>query len=130
MARAEPASKVAGLANGHAAQVRAHAQHDEPLGLLDALTVGLRVAQSFPLCVFGFFDLGVGAVPDEDGLAAPFDDDLGGVSGLWEGGKMGGMEGGRTFLPSGMAARSISTLAWARTSAEADMLTRKSGCVG
>jgi hypothetical protein len=32
----------------------------------------------------------------------------------------------RTFLPSGMAARSISTLAWARTSAEADMLTRKS----
>ena len=32
----------------------------------------------------------------------------------------------RTFLPSGMAARSISTLAWAKTSAEADMLTRKS----
>lgn len=31
-----------------------------------------------------------------------------------------------TFLPSGMASRSISTLAWARTSAEADMLTRKS----
>ena len=34
--------------------------------------------------------------------------------------------GRRTFLPSGMAARSISTLAWAKTSAEADMLTRKS----
>ena len=32
----------------------------------------------------------------------------------------------RTFLPSGMAPRAISTLAWARTSAEADMLTRKS----
>ena len=31
-----------------------------------------------------------------------------------------------TFLPSGMAARSISTLAWANTSADADMLTRKS----
>ena len=31
-----------------------------------------------------------------------------------------------TFLPSGIAARSISTLACARTSAEADMLTRKS----
>lgn len=31
-----------------------------------------------------------------------------------------------TFLPSGMAARSTSTLAWASTSAEADMLTRKS----
>jgi len=34
--------------------------------------------------------------------------------------------GGLTFLPKGIAARSISTLAWARTSAEADMLTRKS----
>jgi hypothetical protein len=33
----------------------------------------------------------------------------------------------RTFLPSGMAARSTSTLAMAKTSAEADMLTRKSG---
>lgn len=35
-------------------------------------------------------------------------------------------EGGLTFLPSGIAAKSISTFAWARTSAEADMLTRKS----
>jgi hypothetical protein len=31
-----------------------------------------------------------------------------------------------TFLPSGMAERSTSTFAWASTSAEADMLTRKS----
>lgn len=31
-----------------------------------------------------------------------------------------------TFLPSGIRLRSISTLACARTSAEADMLTRKS----
>ena len=76
VARAEPASKVAGLANGHASQVRADAQHDEPLGLLDALAVGLRVAQGFPFGVFGFFDLGLGAVADEDGLAAPFDNDL------------------------------------------------------
>lgn len=35
-------------------------------------------------------------------------------------------EGSRTFLPSGMAERSTSTLAIARTSAEADILTRKS----
>lgn len=34
----------------------------------------------------------------------------------------------RTFLPSGMAERSTSTLAMARTSADADMLTRKSVC--
>jgi hypothetical protein len=32
----------------------------------------------------------------------------------------------RTFLPSGIVDRSISTLAWASTSAEADMLTKKS----
>jgi hypothetical protein len=31
-----------------------------------------------------------------------------------------------TFLPSGIVERSISTLAWARTSADAAMLTRKS----
>ena len=31
-----------------------------------------------------------------------------------------------TFLPSGMAASSTSTLAMAKTSAEADMLTRNS----
>ena len=31
-----------------------------------------------------------------------------------------------TFLPSGIAARSISTFAWASTSAEADIFTRKS----
>ena len=31
-----------------------------------------------------------------------------------------------TFLPSGMALKSISTFAWASTSADADMLTRKS----
>jgi hypothetical protein len=44
---------------------------------------------------------------------------------------VGGAAGKLTFLPSGMVARSTSTLAWARTSAEADMLTRKSvGGVG
>jgi hypothetical protein len=37
VARAEPASKVTSLANGHTSQVRADAQHDEPFGLLYAL---------------------------------------------------------------------------------------------
>jgi hypothetical protein len=126
VARAEPASKVTSLANGNASQVRADTQHDEPFGLLDAVLVGLRVAQGFPLGVFGFFDFGLGAVADEDGLASPFDNDLGGVS---QRSRFGGVSRNcrRTFLPSGIAARSISTLAWARTSADADMLTRKSG---
>jgi hypothetical protein len=127
VARAEPASKVTSLANGHASQVRADAQHDEPLGLLDALRVGLGVAQGFPLGVFGLLDFRVGAVADEDGLASPFDNDLMCVSGCCGVAASVGGAGRRTFLPSGMAARSISTLAWASTSAEADMLTRKSG---
>jgi hypothetical protein len=80
VARAEPASKVTSLANGDTTQVRADTQHDEPFGLLDAVLVGLGVAQGFPLGVFGFFDLGLGAVADEDGLASPFDNDLVGVS--------------------------------------------------
>lgn len=37
VARAEPASKVTRLADGHASQVRADAQHDEPFGLLDTV---------------------------------------------------------------------------------------------
>ncbi len=80
VARAEPAAVVAGLADGHAAQVCAHAQHDEPLGLLDAVRIGLRVTQRFPFRVFSLLDFVVGAVADEDGLAAPFDDDLFGAS--------------------------------------------------
>ena len=69
---------------------------------------------------------------DEDGLAAPFDDYLFFVAivsvmvivATFAGNGERASE--RTFLPSGMAARSISTLACASTSAEADMLTRKS----
>lgn len=76
MARAEPASKVSSFANRHTTQVRAHTQHDEPFGLLDAVAVGLGVAQCFPFGVFGCFDLVFGAVADKDGFAAPFNDDL------------------------------------------------------
>jgi hypothetical protein len=45
VAGAEPAAEVAGLADGDTAQVRADAQHDEPFGLLDAVGVGLGIAQ-------------------------------------------------------------------------------------
>ncbi len=71
---------------------------------------------------------------DENGFPAPFDYDL--VCTLCErvivqagwGGGGGRVERSAelTFLPSGIALRSTSTLACARTSAEADMLTRKS----
>lgn len=124
VARAEPAAVVTGLADGHTTQVGADTQHDQPLGLLNTLVVGLGVAQALPLCVTGLVDLILGTVTDEDGLSTPLDDDLfGNVLGYFEGGTRASS---RTFLPSGMAPRAISTLAWARTSAEADMLTRKS----
>jgi hypothetical protein len=76
MAGTKPASKIARLADRHATQMCANAQHDEPFGLLDAVGVGLWVAQGFDFDGFGFFDFGVGAVADEDGFAAPFDDYL------------------------------------------------------
>lgn len=76
VAGAEPASKVAGLANGHTTQMGAHAQHDQPLGLLDTVCVGLGVTEGFPLGVFSLLDLRLGTVADENGLASPLDDDL------------------------------------------------------
>ena len=51
-------------------------QHDQPLRLLDTVTVGLGVTQSLPLGVLGLLDLALGAVTDEDGLASPLDNDL------------------------------------------------------
>jgi hypothetical protein len=76
VARAEPATEVTGLTNGHTTQVGAHTNHDEPLGLLDALAVLLRVAKSLPLGVLGLLDLVGGTVANEDGLAAPLDDNV------------------------------------------------------
>lgn len=68
---------------------------------------------------------------DENGFPAPLDYDL--LHMLCERMIVQVGRGGRverraelTFLPSGIALRSTSTLACARTSAEADMLTRKS----
>ena len=52
----------------------AHAQHDEPLRLLDARIIRLRVAQGLPVDLARLVDLVLRAVADEDGLAAPLDD--------------------------------------------------------
>jgi hypothetical protein len=51
-------------------------QHDEPFGLLDAVLVGLGVAEGGNGDLVGLFDLVGGTVADEDGLATPLDDDL------------------------------------------------------
>lgn len=98
-------------------------KHNKPLRLLDTVLIGLRIPECLPVNFGGFLDLLTGTVTDEDGLATPFDDDLFdmiSVCKLFRGVVR------RTFLPSGMEPRAISTLAWARTSAEADILTRKS----
>lgn len=51
-------------------------QHDQPLGLLDTVAVGLGVTEGLPFGVLGLLDLALGAVTDEDGLASPLDNDL------------------------------------------------------
>ena len=76
VARAEPASVVARLADGHTTQVGADAEHDEPLGLLGARLVALGVAEALEVGAARLCDLVGGAVADEDGLAAPLDDDV------------------------------------------------------
>lgn len=50
--------------------------HDEPLGLLDTLGIGLGVTEDGNVDLVGLLDLGLGTVTDEDGLATPLDDDL------------------------------------------------------
>lgn len=101
VARAKPSTKIAGLANGNAAQVGAHADHDEPFGLLDAVFVFLGVAEDgdagqvldvvqehgdvldggwtgldwmYLLYAFGILDFIFCSVSDEHWLATPFDD--------------------------------------------------------
>lgn len=76
VARAEPSSVITALADGDATQVSADAKHDEPFGLLGAGLVRLGVAERLDVDAVGLLDLLRGTVADEDGLAAPFDDDV------------------------------------------------------
>ena len=94
VAGAEPAAKVSGLANWNTSKMGAYAwvllaqccangvnggirtKHNQPLGLLDTVRVGLGITERLPLCVLGLFDFVLGTVSDEYGLASPLDDDL------------------------------------------------------
>jgi len=73
MARAEPASEVAGFADGHASQVCADANHDQPLRPLNTILILLGIPQCLDLDVLGLLDLVRGSVANEDWLASPFD---------------------------------------------------------
>lgn len=132
-------------------EVSANAEHDEPLGLLSALRVGLGVAQRLDVDRVGLSDLVRGAVADEDGLSTPLREVECCVDSTERVGvrvRLSGCEEAErlvssglrtptthssqmltlmmTFFPSGIDPMSTSTLARARTSAEADMLARKS----
>lgn len=76
VAGAEPSTVITGLTNGHTTQVRADTKHDEPLGLLHTVGVGLGVTERLDLDRVGLGNLVGGTVTDEDGLATPLDDDL------------------------------------------------------
>jgi hypothetical protein len=111
---------------------RLRTEHDEPLGLLDAVRVLLRVTQRRDVDLVGLLDLASGTVTDKDGLSTPLR--IGrDVSILPREEETNRHKEERTlmmtFLPSGMVERSTSTLARARTSDEALMLVRKSETV-
>lgn len=76
VARAEPAAVVTSLADGDTTQVGADTQHDQPLGALHTVVVGLGVTESLPLGLAGLIDLALSTVTNEDGLSTPLDDDL------------------------------------------------------
>ena len=76
VARAEPATVVTGLTNGDTTQMGANTQHDQPLGALDTVLIGLGVSEGGDVDFVGLVDLVLGSVTDEDGLASPLDDDL------------------------------------------------------
>jgi hypothetical protein len=71
-----PASKVSSFADRHAAQMGADAEHDQPLWFLRSLLVTLWIPQGLHIHLPGLLYLLLGPVTDEDGLAAPFDDDV------------------------------------------------------
>ena len=69
--RRRPAVVAGLLPERDAAEMRAHADHDEPFRLLDARRIRLRVAQFGDVDVLRRLDLLRRAVVDEDRLAAP-----------------------------------------------------------
>lgn len=76
MARNIPPSIIPRLADGHTTQMCAHAQHDQPLGLLHSVLVTLRIPERLPVGGFGLLDFVLSSMPDEHRLPSPFDDDV------------------------------------------------------
>lgn len=73
VARAVVAAEVSRIRDGHAAQVGADADQDDPLGLLDSLQVVLRVPQLGHLHGGLLVDLLLGSVAHEQRFAPPLE---------------------------------------------------------
>mmetsp|Transcript_29702 Transcript_29702/g.95781 ORF Transcript_29702/g.95781 Transcript_29702/m.95781 type:complete len:265 (-) Transcript_29702:52-846(-) len=73
VAGTEPAAVVAGVGDGYASEVSTDSHDDEPVFRLDAVRVGLGVPEVVHADGLGVGDFRVGAVADEDRLAAPLD---------------------------------------------------------
>jgi hypothetical protein len=101
-------------------------KHNEPLRLLDAVSVGLRVTERLDVDLVGLVDLASSTVTDEDGLSTPLRKEKQLNIDKRQTGKNTVRTLMMTFLPSGMLVKSTSTLANARTSDDADMLVKKS----
>ena len=76
VAGAEPAAVVTSLTDGHTTQVGADTQHNQPLGALHTVVIGLGITEGLPLGLAGLGNLILGAVADENGLTTPLDNDL------------------------------------------------------
>jgi len=75
VARAEESLKVALVVERYAAEMRADAEQHEPLGLLDARRVGLRVAHILSIVAESLVNLLGRAVANKERLAAPLERD-------------------------------------------------------
>lgn len=73
VARAVPSTIVTSLSNWDASQVSADTQHDQPLGLLGALSIVLGITELGNVDSVGLINLIGGTVTDEDGLSTPLD---------------------------------------------------------
>jgi hypothetical protein len=69
-----PSSEIARLADRHASEVGANAEHDQPLWFLDTIVVWLWVTQGLPVDVTRLVNLVLRAMAYEHGFAAPLDD--------------------------------------------------------
>lgn len=53
-----------------------HTKHNQPLGVLHTLLIGLGVTERSDIDLVGLVDFILGTVTDEHGLTTPLDDDL------------------------------------------------------